>query len=112
MTRLPMLLLIPVLCSALTTLTGCSLRPSPLGPQLTAAAAETGKARAGVTLPAMPAGCYQPTPHAGLAAGDSKTGALARERAQLDRANADKGWCKAGFYDPLRARLAKPGAGR
>lgn len=61
---------------------------------------------AGVRLPAYPARCSQPVPHAAIAVGDSLDGLIKREQAQLDKANADKGWCKAGFYDPLRVRLA------
>ena len=85
---------------------GCSHLPH-LSPELKAAAAEQGRAAAGVTLPAYPERCAEATPHAPVRVGDRQGDVLKREQFQLDLANGDKGWCASAFYAPLKARLKK-----
>lgn len=85
-------------------LAGCSTAGQRLQ---TEAGATIGRAEAAVTLPDLPPGTGEPTPHAELVAGMEARSALARERLQLDVCNADK----AGFpifYEDLRRRLATP----
>lgn len=76
--------------SALLTLIGCSASEPPPPVNLTP------------DLPAWPARCARPTAHATLAPGDDALTALARERGQLDAANAKAAAC-GRFYDDLRA---------
>ena len=68
------------------------------------AASETGKARAGVILPVLPGECRQTVPHAVAGLGANAVAVLARERAQLDRANGVIGRC-AAHYDTIKAGL-------
>lgn len=55
----------------------------------------------GFDLPPQPDECLQDTPHAPLIAGQDARTALARERLQLDVANASKRRC-ADHYEDLR----------
>lgn len=78
---------------------GCGSRRA-----LQLAAVDTGKARAGVTLPELPPDCRAQEPHAPLTAGTEARVALRQERRATDRANARTGRC-AGFYDSAKAGL-------
>lgn len=75
----------------LLTLTGCS----PADPVRIAVHSD---------LPEWPRACRAGTPHAPVQPGDDAVSVLARERDQLDRANATAAACGA-FYDDLRAEL-------
>ena len=83
----------------LSTLSAC-------GPtnRIAQAAAESGKARAGVILPVLPGECRQRVPHAPVGLGDNAVVVLARERAQLDQANGVIRRC-AGHYDNVKTQL-------
>lgn len=85
-------------------LSGCVLD---LNPQLRKAAIEQGVANAGVTMPGYPARLAAATPHAAVHLGDEPVSVLKRERAQLDKANADKA-AAARFYSRVAAGLARP----
>jgi len=78
-----------------------------LSPDLSIAAAKQGVADAGVDLPPLPERCKQRTPHADPTKATELHGLLKLEARQLDKSNADKGWC-AAFYGNLRAALAHP----
>lgn len=68
------------------------------------AAAETGKARAGVILPVLPGECRRQIDHAPAPLGANAVVVLARERAQLDQANGVIRRC-AGHYEDVKAEL-------
>lgn len=68
------------------------------------AAAEFGQARAGILLPPLPGECRAVIPHAPAQLGDNAIAVLARERAQLDRANGVIRRC-AENYDTLKTEL-------
>jgi hypothetical protein len=86
---------------ALTALGGCSST----GQRIERAGAQLGVAQAGVQLPAWPAHCRQPVPHAPAVAGDDAIGVLRLERQQLDFANRRAANC-GNFYDTLRQGLS------
>jgi hypothetical protein len=83
----------------LLSLSACA-RPN----QIALAAAERGKAEAGVVLPPLPGEFRQAVPHAPAMLGDDAVVVLARERGQLDWAN---GVIRrfAGYYDNLKTGL-------
>lgn len=85
---------------SLTLISSCAS----LDKSLTAAATETGRASARVTLPDYPEDCRKLEPHASLAVGAEVRSILKRERMALDRANSRVGRCS-GFYDDLRTRI-------
>lgn len=68
------------------------------------AAAEQGRAVAGVVLPAQPGECQRDIPHAAAVLGDNPVIVLARERGQLDLANDVRARC-AGFYAQIKSGL-------
>jgi hypothetical protein len=68
------------------------------------AAAEVGKARAGIVLPVLPGECRRTIDHALAPLGANAVVVLARERAQLDQANGVIRRC-AGQYDRVKIEL-------
>ncbi len=84
----------------LLSLSACARPPS----RIAEAAAERGRAEAGVILPVLPGECRQTVPHAPARLGDDAVVVLARERAQLDLANGVIRRCGAN-YDNLKAEL-------
>ena len=77
------------------TLTSCSTAE-----RLNRAATTTGKASAGVLLPALPEDLRKTEPHAAVVEGQPVISILARERQALDRANARQER-SVQFYDDL-----------
>ena len=84
----------------LLSLSACAKPPS----RIALAAAEKGKAEAGVYLPPLPGECRQGVAHAAAELGANAIVVLARERVQLDRANSVIRRC-ANNYDTLKAGL-------
>lgn len=84
----------------LLSFSGCAKPPN----RLAQAAAEQGRAQAGVYLPPLPDQCRKAVPHAPAELGANAVVVLARERAQLDQANGVIRRC-ADNYDTLRAGL-------
>lgn len=74
------------------------------GNALQLAAADTGKAQAGVNLPDLPDDCRVQEAHAPLYAGAEALVVLRQERRALDRQNARTMRC-AAFYDTARSGL-------
>jgi hypothetical protein len=85
----------------------CATSCADLHKQLHDAAAEQGRAEAGVDLPDLPPDCRTMEPHAALQVGEEARVAIRMERKATDRANARVGRC-AGFYDDLKGRVAAP----
>jgi hypothetical protein len=83
-------------------LSGCSTT----GERIDAAAADLGRAQAGLALPELPAECRKEIAHAELIEGEDLAIILRRERGQLDKANAMLGRC-AGFHDTLAEGLQR-----
>ena len=85
------------------TLSGCA---DDRVARIATAAAEEGKAKAEVDLPAYPPDCRRQEPHAPLVAGAETRSALKRERGALDRQNARTDRC-AGWYDALDSEISE-----
>ena len=84
----------------LLSLSACAKPPS----RIVQAAAELGRAEAGIVLPVLPGECRQAVPHAPARLGEDAVVVLARERAQLDLANGVIRRC-ADNYDNLKTGL-------